>query len=86
MRALPIFAIYTMKIVVSVIVFESFHFEKRLRFENASLKNATRFSSLSCNKRRIRKEMFAFLHCVNAALLVHLYVQLMSLQCFPVHN
>ena len=43
------------------IVFESFHFEKRLRFHNASLKNATRFHRCRVNKRRIRKEKFAFL-------------------------
>ena len=43
------------------IVFESFHFEKRLRFDNASLKNATRFHRCRVNKRCIRKEKFAFL-------------------------
>ena len=43
------------------IVFESFHFENRLCFDNASLKTATRFRRCRVNKRRIRKEMFAFL-------------------------
>ena len=43
------------------IVFESFHFENRLRFDNASLENATRFRRCRVNKRRIRKEKFAFL-------------------------
>ena len=43
------------------IVFESFHIENRLRFDIASLKNATRFRRCRVNKRRIRKEKFAFL-------------------------
>ena len=43
------------------IVFESFHFENRLRFDTASLENATRFRRCRVNKRRIRKEKFAFL-------------------------
>ena len=43
------------------IVFESFHFENRLRFDNASLKNATRFRRCRVNKRHTRKEKFAFL-------------------------
>ena len=62
-RALPVFAVYTMKIVVSVVSFlkVSMHLEKRLRFQNASLKNVTRFRRCRVNKRRIRKEMFAFL-------------------------